>query len=136
MFNRHAARLALVLLLALAGTACSTLRGTPARYQSTESIIASVDLTAADVAALAVTDSRSERDRLQNKALVVIDLRFHDFVRALVADRADGSATVAGATLGASTAGAFVDSVKAKTNYALFAAGVVGAFSIVDKNYF
>ncbi|MDP1899966.1 MAG: hypothetical protein Q8K96_05885 [Rubrivivax sp.] len=136
MLHGRATRLALVLLLALAGTACSTLRGTPERYQSTESVVASIDLTADDVAALAVADNQTERNRLQNKALAVIDLRFHDFVRALAADRADGSATVAGTTLGASTAGAFVDSVKAKTNYALFAAGVVGAFGIVDKNYF
>jgi hypothetical protein len=129
-------RLVLVLLLALAGTACSTLRGTPERYQSTESIVASIDLTADDVATLVVAENQTERNRLQNKAVAVIDLRFHDFVRALAADRADGSATVAGTTLGASTAGAFVDSVKAKTNYALFAAGVVGAFGIVDKNYY
>ena len=136
MSIRRATRMALVLLLALAGTACSTLRGTPARYQSTESIVASIDLTADDVAALAVADNQTERNRLQNMALAVIDLRFHEFVRALAADRADGSATVAGTTLGASTAGAFVDSVKAKTNYALLAAGVIGAFGIVDKNYF
>jgi hypothetical protein len=123
-------------MLALAGTACSTLRGAPARYQSTDSIVTSIDLTAADVAGLAVADIETERNRLQNKALAVIDLRFNDFVRALVADRADGSTTVAGTTLGASTAGAFVGSVKAKTNYALFAAGVVGAFGIIDKNYF
>jgi DnaJ-domain-containing protein 1 len=136
MLHGRATRLALVLLSTLAGTACSTLRGTPERYQSAESIVASIDLTADDVAALAVADNQSERNRLQNKALAVIDLRFNEFVRALAADRADSSATAAGTTLGASTAGAFVDGVKAKTNYALFAAGVVGAFGIVDKNYF
>jgi hypothetical protein len=114
MLIRLATRLTLILLMALAGTACSTLRGTPIRYQLTESIVTSIDLTAADVAALAVADIENERNRLQNKAVAVIDLRFNDFVRSLVADRADGSATVAGTTLGASTAGAFVESVKAK----------------------
>lgn len=88
------------------------------------------------MAELAVVDDSEERNRLQNKAMAVIDQRFHAFVRDLAADRADNSAAVAGTTLGASTAGAFVESVKAKTNYALFAAGVVGAFGIVDKNYF
>jgi hypothetical protein len=121
-------------LILLAG--CSTLRGTPVRYQSAEAIVTAIDLTAAEVASLATAGSMEERNAVQNKALAVIDLQFHEFVRDLVADRANASATAAGTTLTASTAGAFVDSVKAKTNYALFAAGVVGAFGIVDKSYF
>lgn len=115
---------------------CHTLRGAPPRYQATDAIVASIDLTPDDVAHLAVADSAASRNALQNKAVAVVDLQFHEFVRSLAADRADGATTVAGTTLGASTAGAFVDSVKAKTNYALFAAGFVGAFGIVDKNYF
>lgn len=130
------ARLAVVLLMALASSACSSLRGTPVRYQDTAAIVTAIELTPAEVAELAVTSDRVERNRLQNKALAVIDLQFHAFVRDLAADRADSSALLAGTTLGASTAGAFVESVKAKTNYALLAAGLVGAFGIVDKNYF
>lgn len=130
------ARLAVVLLLALASSGCSSLRGTPVRYQATGAIVTAIDLTPAEVAELAVASDPVERNRLQNKALAVIDLQFHAFVRDLAADRADSSAVVAGTTLGASTAGAFVESVKAKTNYALLAAGLVGAFGIVDKNYF
>lgn len=127
---------AALLLLSVAATGCSTLRGTPTRYQATDEIVQKIDLKAEEMAQLAVTEDAAERNRLQNKAMAVIDQRFHAFVRDLAADRADSSAVVAGTTLGASTAGAFVDGVKAKTNYALFAASVVGAFGIVDKNYF
>ena len=128
--------LAALLLLAVAATGCSTLRGTPTRYQVTDDIVEKIDLKAEEMAQLAVSEDSGERNRLQNKAMAVIDQRFHAFVRDLAADRADSSAAVAGTTLGASTAGAFVESIKAKTNYALFAAGVVGAFGIADKNYF
>ncbi|RVT50059.1 hypothetical protein [Rubrivivax albus] len=124
----------LVAVFVLGG--CSTLRGTPVRYQSAEAVVAQIDLGADELATLAQTADPVERNRIQNRALAVIDLRFHEFVRDLAADRADADAAVAGTTLGASTAGAFVDSVKAKTNYALFAAGVVGAFGIVDRSYF
>lgn len=129
-----AALVATVALLAAGG--CSTLRGTPVRYQAADAVVAEIDLGAAELAALVETADRAERNRIQNRAVAVIDLRFQQFVRDLAADRADSAAAVAGTTLGASTAGAFVDSVKAKTNYALFAAGVVGAFGIVDKTYF
>lgn len=125
-----------LLLLAVAAAGCSSLRGTPARYQATDDIVAKIDLKAEEMAQLAVIADSGVRNHLQNKAMAVIDQRFHAFVRDLAADRADSSAAVSGTTLGASTAGAFVKSVKAKTNYALFAAGVVGAFGIVDKNYF
>lgn len=125
-----------LLFLALATCGCSTLRGNPTRYGSTEAIVRAIDLTAEEIASLADPSTHDERNRIQNKALAVVDLHFNEFVRDLASDRANSSTTVAGTTLGASTAGAFVDSVKAKTNYALLAAGVVGAFGIVDKNYF
>jgi hypothetical protein len=129
-------RLILGLVLAVAVCGCSTIRGTPERYQATQAIVAAIDLTPGDIASLVTATTRDERNALQNKTLAVIDLQFHEFVRNLSADRSDSSTAVAGTTLGASTAGAFVESVKAKTNYALFGAGVVGAFGIVDKNYF
>lgn len=123
-----------VLALALAG--CSTLRGTPQRFAATDEVVKAIDLTPADVAQLVSATTEGERNALQRQAIAVIDLQFHQFVRDLAADRADAAAGVAGTTLVASTAGAFVQSVKAKTNYALFAAGTVGAFGIVDKSYF
>lgn len=129
-------RLAGVAFLALAAAGCSTMRGTPERYQRTDAIVQAIDLTPEEVAALPVTTDALERNRIQNKSVAVIDLRFHAFVRDLAANRADASAAAAGTTLGAATAGAFVDSVAAKTNYALVAAGVIGAFGILDKNYF
>lgn len=129
-------RFAGLIVLALALGGCSTLRGNPERYQSTDDIVKAIDLTAQEVATLAEPLTRDDRNRIQNKAIAVVDQRFNAFVRDLAANRADSSTAVAGTTLGASTAGAFVDSVKSKTNYALFAAGVVGAFGIVDKNYF
>lgn len=129
-------RLAGIVLLALAAGGCSTMRGTPERYQRTDAIVQAIDLTPEEVASLPLTADAFERNRIQNKSVAVIDLRFHAFVRDLAADRADASAAAAGTTLGAATAGAFVDSVAAKTNYALLAAGVIGAFGILDKNYF
>lgn len=129
-------RAALLVLMGAAAAGCSTLRGTPPRYSATEEIVTAIDLSATDLAALVTVDSLTERNALQNRAIAVIDLRFHQFVRDLSADRADAATAAAGTTLGASTAGAFVSSVTAKTHYALFAAGVVGAFGIMDKSYF
>ena len=129
-------RTLLIALAVLSMFGCSTMRGTPVRYQSTEAIVQKIDLTADDLANLQAASTERDRNVYQNKAIAVIDQQFHQFVRDLVADRADSATGAAGATLGASTAGAFVNSVKAKTNYALFAAGVVGAFGIVDRNYF
>jgi hypothetical protein len=117
-------------------TGCSSMRGLPVRYVSSEAVVESIKLSPDELAALQSASSREERNQYQNKAVSVIDLRFHQFVRDLVADRADMSTTTAGTTLAASTAGAFVDSVAAKTNYALFGAGIVGAFGILDKNYY
>lgn len=133
---RSAAFRLLVMTLAMLLGACSTIRGTPVRYQSSAEIVKGINLTPEDLTELQAATAKADRDRLQSKAIAVIDQQFHQFVRDLAADRADSSAAAAGTTLGASTAGAFVDSVKAKTNYALFAAGVVGAFGIVDKSYF
>lgn len=130
------ARLLMGLAVLLLATGCSTLRGTPTRYQPTADVVSKINLVPQDLADLQAADTELDRNLLQNKAIAVIDLQFHQFVRDLMADRSDASAAAAGTTLGASTAGAFVDSVKAKTNYALFAAGVVGAFGIVDKSYF
>lgn len=134
--GRAASRALLMAALLLLAGGCSTLRGTPVRYQPAAEIVAKINLVPQDLADLQAAASETERNQLQNKAMAVIDQQFHQFVRDLMADRSDASAAAAGTTLGASTAGAFVDSVKAKTNYALFAAGVVGAFGIVDKSYF
>lgn len=128
-----------VLLAALATLSlggCNTMRGTPTRYQSSDAIVAAIQLTAQDIADLAVETDPAARNRLQNKAVAVIDQQYSAFVRTLVADRADAATAAAGTTLGAATAAAFVDSVTAKTNYALFGATLIGAFGIVDKNYY
>jgi len=126
----------LVIILLVVATGCSTIRGVPTRYQESDAIVKSIALVADDLARLQAATSESERNRLQNKAIAVIDLQFYQFVRELMANRADSSAAAAGTTLGSSLVGVFVDSAKAKTNYALFSAGVIGAFGIVDKNYF
>lgn len=133
--SKVACTLAGVVLLVLVSS-CSTIRGVPTRYQETAEIVKSIDLVADDLGRLQAATSESERNRLQNKAIAVIDLQFYQFVRELMANRADSSAAVAGTTLGSSLVGVFVDSASAKTNYALFSAGVIGAFGIVDKNYF
>lgn len=129
-----------LMLTGLLGTmvlgGCSSLRGVPVRYQSAPEVVKAVNLTAEDVAKLAVASSRSERNAVQNRAIAVIDLNFNQFVRDLAGDRQDMAATSAGIALGASTAGAFVDSVAAKTNYALLAATSIGAFGIIDRNYY
>lgn len=125
-----------MLLAALALGGCNTMRGTPTRYQATDAVVAAIQLTAKDVADLAVTSDPAARNKLQSKAVAVIDQQYSAFVRTLVADRADAATAAAGTTLGAATAAAFVDSVSAKTNYALFGATLIGAFGIVDKNYY
>jgi hypothetical protein len=129
-------RLALVLAVAAVGSACSTLQGTPPRYAAAADVIDEIQLTPKELAELVESASKGERNSTQARAIAVIDQRFNQFVRDLAADRANAATAAAGTTLGASTAGAFVESVKAKTNYALFSAGIVGAFGIVDKNYF
>lgn len=131
---RHLVVLA-VLASALA-TGCSTLRGVPTRYQSTAAIVENIELTPKDLANLQAAETQSDRNKLQNKAIAVIDLQFHQFVRDLAGDRQDMSSASAGIALGAATAGAFVESVVAKTNYALLAATTIGAFGIIDRNYF
>jgi hypothetical protein len=125
-----------LLSLAILLAGCNTLHGTPVRYQAAADIVKKIDLSTDDLADLQASTSKDERNRLQNKAIAVIDQWFHQFVRDLNASRADSSAGAAGATLGAATAATFVESVKAKTNYALFGAAVVGAFGIVDRSYF
>lgn len=135
-FSARAIRFLIGLMVLLLASGCSTLRGTPTRYQPTAEVVSKINLVPQDLADLQAANSEVDRNTLQNKAIAVIDLQFHQFVRDLVADRSDTSAAAAGTTLGASTAGAFVDSVKAKTNYALFAAGVVGVSGIIDKSYF
>lgn len=134
--SRRLATLLSIVVVAAASAGCSSLRGTPQRYAEPDAIVDSIKLSADEVAALQSATTREERNLYQNKAIAVVDVRFHQFTRQLTADRADMSAGTAGATLAASTAGAFVESTAAKTNYALFAAGVVGAFGIVDKNYY
>lgn len=116
-------------------SACS-FRGTPPVYQPSADIINRIDLTAIDLANLQAATSEQERNRLQNKAIAVINLNFNQFERDLVADRADTSAAVAGTTLASSIAGVLVGSASAKENFALLNAGVIGAFGIIDKNYF
>lgn len=128
--------LALALPALLAAGGCSSLRGVPARYQPTAAIVESIKLTPDDLAELQATTDKAQRNRLQNKALSVIDLNYHQFVRDLVSDRQDMSAASGGIALGAATAGAFVDSVAAKTNYALLAAAAIGAFGLIDRNYY
>jgi hypothetical protein len=124
----------LSLVVSLAG--CATLHGNPVRYQAAAEIVKKIDLSTDDLADLQASTAKDERNRLQNKAIAVIDQWFHQFVRDLSANRTDSSASTAAATLGAATAATFVESVKAKTNYALFGAAVVGGFGIVDRSYF
>lgn len=125
-----------LVLLAATVAGCSTMRGTPVRFVPTDDIVKSINLQPEELAAMQSATTEAERNQFQNKAVAVIDQRFHQFVRDMAADRADMSAAAAGTTLAATTAGAFVESVTAKTNYAIFAAGLIGAFGIIDKSYF
>lgn len=130
-FSRLASALLIVML-----AGCSSIRGVPVRYQSTDAIVSAINLVPSDLATLQAAALESERNEYQNKAVSVIDLHFHQFVRSLVDDRTDMAAGAAGTTLAATTAAVFVEGVKAKTNYALFAAGVIGGVGIIDKNYY
>lgn len=125
---------ALVVIIGISG--CSSLRGVPQRYQPAAAIVASIQLTPQDLANLQATTDPATRNQLQNKSIAVIDLNYHQFVRDLVGDRQDMATASQGIALGAATAGAFVESVAAKTNYALLAATTIGAFGIIDRNYY
>jgi hypothetical protein len=116
--------------------ACSSFRGVPVRYASADAVVQAINLTPEELATLQSASSEQERNQLQNKGLAVIDQRFHQFVRDLAADRADAATTESALALGSAAAAAFVDNVAAKTNYALFGATMVGAFGIINKNYF
>ena len=125
-----------LLLAALVLSGCNTMRGAPTRYQATEDVVTAIDLTAQDMADLVKAGSPVNRNEIQNKAIAVIDQRYAAFKFALAADRADAATAATGTALAATTAAAFVDSLAAKTNYALFGAALIGAYGIVDKNYY
>ena len=128
--------ISLSLVAACTTTGCTSLYGVPVRYQPTSAIVDSIELKASDLASLQKATTEADRNALQNKALAVIDLRFHQFVRSLAADRENASAASAGIGLSAATASTFVDSVAAKTNYSLLGAFSLAAFGVVDKSYF
>jgi hypothetical protein len=125
-----------LLVLTALITGCTTIRGAPQAYQPTDKVVEAINLTPEDIAQLAASISIDERNRLQNKAISVIDANYHQFVRDLLANRQDSSAAVSGVILMSSLAGVLAGSAAAKSNFALFNAGVVGAFGIVDKSYY
>src|SRR5262245_10336233 len=101
------------LLSLLAASGCSTLHGVPARYQPTAAIVESIKLTADDVAKVAMAETQAERNLYQNKAIAVVDLNFHQFVREVTGLREDVTAGTATTALVLSTTGALVNSAAA-----------------------
>jgi hypothetical protein len=134
--GRPALLASLVLALGSLTSGCSTLHGTPARYQPSADIVKAIKLTPDDLAALVSASTEPDRNGYQNRAIAVIDLNFHQFVRDLTGAREDVAAGAATTTLGLTTAATLVDSAAAKTNYAAFAAATIALLGIVDKNYF
>lgn len=122
------------LLVGLAG--CSSMHGVPVRYQDTTATVTAIDLKPADLANLVTADSTNTRNAILNKAIGVIDLRFHELVRAVSGDRQDSAAITSYGNVAFNTAGTLVGSVAAKTNYAAAAAVSSALLGVTEKQYY
>lgn len=123
-----------MLLVSLA--ACSSMHGVPVRYQDTTATVTAIDLTAADLAALVKANAPNERNAFVNRAIAVIDLRFHELVRNVNGDRQDSAAITSYGNIAFNTAGTLVSSVVAKTNYAAAAAVSSALLGVTEKQYY
>ena len=123
-------------MLLVSLVACSSMHGVPVRYQDTTATVTAINLKAEDLADLVTTESRNERNAIVNKAIGVIDLRFHELVRAVNGDRQDSAAITSYGNIAFNTAGTLVSSVVAKTNYAAAAAVSSALLGVTEKQYY
>lgn len=123
-----------MVLLSLA--ACSSMHGVPVRYQDTSATVTAINLKAEDLANLVTAKAGNERNDIVNKAIGVIDLRFHELVRAVNGDRQDSAAITSYGNIAFNTAGTLVSSVVAKTNYAAAAAVSSALLGVTEKQYY
>lgn len=138
------ARLSVVLLVCCALQGCSTMRSGGAPEPSFD-VNADLEKLAREFESgtnitnyyNAPAEKRMDaRNRFISGRLVQIDLRYLQFIRALTSDKQqlDSATDIANLTL--NLAGTLVGGVRAKANLAAAAAGIGGAKTIVDKDYY
>jgi hypothetical protein len=138
------AKLAGALVICCALQACSTLRNGGAPDPSFD-INADLEQLAtefkigtniADFYGVSPDKRIDARNRFISGRLVQIDLRYLQFIRALTSDKQqlDSATDIANLTL--NLAGTLVGGVRAKINLAASAAGISGAKTTIDKDYY
>lgn len=137
--------LAIKLLLAASSavlmTACATIRNGGAPDPSFDvdqdlEQLASQFKPAENISAFYADPTATERNRIITGRLVLLDIRYVQFIRSLTSEKQslDAATEVLGLTL--SLAGASTSALRAKTNLAALNAGVTGVKGTADKYYF
>ncbi len=92
--------------------------------------------SANDIAEFYKNPSQNARDEFLTGRLVLIDLRYLQFIRTLTSEKQqiDSASELLGLTL--NLAGTLVGSAQAKTNLAAAAAGLGGATTSIEKNFY
>lgn len=92
--------------------------------------------TANDINAFYTSPTAPARNRFIAGRLVLVDLRYLQFIRGLTADKQQLDAASDLANLTLNLAGTLVSGARAKTNLAAAAAGLGGAKTTVEKNFY
>lgn len=136
-----ATRLFLASSAAVLLTACATIRNGGAPDPSFDidkdlEQLASQFKPAENIAAFYADPTAMERNRIVAGRLVLLDIRYIQFIRSLTSEKQslDAATEVLGLTL--SLAGASTSALRAKTNLAALNAGVTGVKGTADKYYF
>jgi hypothetical protein len=77
-----------------------------------------------------------QRDRIVTGRLVLMDIRYIQFIRSLTVDKQQLDAATDILSISLNLAGAATSAVRAKTNLAMLAAGVTGAKTSIDKHFY
>lgn len=134
----------LFIFLALLISSCSTIRigGSPEPSfdidsdlsQLSKEFESSTNIT--NYYKTASVDRVDARNRFVSGRLVQIDLQYLKFIRTLTADKQQLDAATDIATLSINLAGTLVGGARAKTNLAAAAAGIGGAKTTIDKDFY
>lgn len=92
--------------------------------------------SATNIADFYKAPSAAARDAFVTGRLVLIDLRYLQFIRSLTADKQQLDSATDLANLTLNLAGTLVGGVRAKTNLAAAAAGLGGAKTSIEKNFY
>lgn len=92
--------------------------------------------SATDISEFYKTPSQETRDRFLTGRLVLIDLRYLQFIRTMTSDKQQLDSATDLATLSLNLAGTLVGGARSKANLAAAAAGLGGAKTSVDKHFY